>query len=103
MILAAYYLSLIALTGWSIWRAVERLRDYCILAFLTIVLLPLLVTTVSGDLSRYFPTGTFAAGFEGKDQVIIVSATTALLVAAMLASVLLRLIRCGWRKLRARS
>ena len=101
MILAIYFIVLLALAGWSIWMATERPRDYFMLGFITIALLPLLVTTFTSDVSRYLPSTSFSAGLQGKDEIIIASAATTLLVAAMLAGVLIRIIKIGWRKLRA--
>jgi len=100
VVLTGFFFILIALTCWSVWRAAERLRDYFIIVFCAVALFPLVITgAITGDMSRYFPAGTFAHGFEGKDQIIIVSAITTILVALMLAALMLRAIKFLWRKL----
>lgn len=101
VILTVYFLMLLALAGWSIWLAAERLRDYFMLAFVTLALVPLLATTISGDVSRFLPAASFSTGAEGKDQVIIASVLTTLLLGAIVAALMLRAARAFWRKLRA--
>jgi hypothetical protein len=104
VILTGFFAALIALICWSVWRAAERLRDYFIIVFCAIALLPLVATsTLTGDMSRHFPAGTFAHGFEGKDQIIIVSVTTTILIALMLAALLVRAAKFLWRRLQATS
>ena len=96
-----YFLVLLALAGWSTWRAADRARDYFVIVFLAIALLPLLATTLTGDVSRFLPAASFADGMRGKDQIIMASVVTTLLVATTLASLLTLAIKLCWRKLRA--
>ena len=104
IILTGFFAILIGLTCWSVWRAAERLRDYLVIVFCAVALFPLLITgRVTGDMSRYFPADTFAHGFEGKDQIIIVSVMTTILLALTLAAMLVRAVKLVWRKLRADS
>ncbi len=101
MILAVYFLVLIALAGWSSWTAAHRIRDFFIIAFVAFALLPLLATTVTGDVSRYLPSAAFSSGLQGKDEIVMASALTTCLVATVTAAALLRIIKSCWRALRA--
>jgi len=101
MTLAIYFILLLTLAGWSCWTAADRLRDYFMVAFLAVALLPALATTVTGDVSRYLPSASFSAGIQGKDEIIIASALTTVLVAIILAAALMRVIKLGWRRIRA--
>lgn len=98
MILAIYFTALLALTGWLIWIAADRIRDYFIIGVLTVALFPLLATTLTGDVSLYLPTSTFSAGIQGKDEVIVASALTTFFFAAALAAIVTFVVKVSRKR-----
>lgn len=54
--------------------------------------------SVTGDVSRYLPGWLFSDGPEGKDQIIIASAASTLLLALIGAAAL----ACAWRRFNER-
>lgn len=100
MIIAVYFSVMAALAAFLVWRAADRIWDYLVIAALTIAAFSFVATRLTGDMSRYLPENTFSEGADGKDQIIIVSALSTILVAVMLAAVFWLLVKTGWRLIR---
>ena len=102
MILLLAGLALAALTGFALWRVTERVWHLLVIAVLALPLMVLLATTVTGDVSRYLPAGTFSDGPAGKDEIILVGAAATTLLAVLLAACLFGLGKAVWRRRRSR-
>ena len=61
-------------------------RTYLAVAVLTLLLIRPVLNTITGDVSRYLPPGTFAGGAKGKDQIIVASALSTLLLPLLIAA-----------------
>jgi hypothetical protein len=92
MVLAAFMIALAVLAGLTVWCAVARWWHVAVILLGALLLFPLIARTLTGDLSRDLPEGTFAAGAEGKDQIILVS------VAIMAAALLFWIVRAVLRR-----
>ena len=79
-------LALPALTAWLVWRATSRPWHLLPILGLTLLILPVLATNLTGDMSRYLPRAMFADDAAGKDQVVLASAAASICVAAVLAA-----------------
>jgi hypothetical protein len=77
------------MVGYSARRRV----DYLILLVGSIALLEPIVNSYGGDVSRYLPASLFSAGEDGKNQIVLASAATALFSAPVLAAACLLLYR----------
>jgi len=100
LIIAA--LALTVLAGFLVWSTADRLCHGLAIAALAVALFPLLAGTLTGDVSRYLPAGTFADGIKGKDQVVIASAAATVLIAVMLAACAVAAAKAAWRRMRRR-
>ena len=85
-------IALAVLAGLTVWCAVARWWHVAVILLGALLLFPLIARTLTGDLSRDLPGGTFAAGAEGKDQIILVS------VAIMAAALLFWIVRVVLRR-----
>jgi hypothetical protein len=88
--LAIAGLALAALTLYFVWWSSARPWHGLAIVALAVLLFPLLAASITGDVSRYLPAGTFSAGADGKDQIVIASAAATILLALILAA-------CAWR------
>ena len=98
MVLAAFMIALAVLAGLTVWCAVARWWHVAVILLGALPLFPLIARTLTGDLSRDLPEGTFAAGAEGKDQIILVSAYATIAVAIMAAALLFWIVRVVLRR-----
>jgi hypothetical protein len=93
--------SLIALeavaAAFAIGYAARRWADYFIILFGALALLPFIAGSLGGDVSRFLPASTFSPGTDGKDQIVLASAVTALLAAPVLAAAGLIIAQRLWR------
>ena len=83
------------------WAA-RRWWDYLAVVIIA-VLLGWPLAAFTGDVSRYLPPAAFSDGFGGKDQIIIASAASTLLVPLMLAAALVGIVhraRQAWTERR---
>ena len=97
MTVAALIVALAALAAFLVWRTAERARDYFAVAVLTLLLSPLLVTGLTGDLSRYFP-GSFSDGPEGVGEIILAGFLSTFVIAVILAACVWWCVRLCWRR-----
>ena len=79
----------------------RRLGHVAAVVLIAILLFPLTATYLTGDVSRWLPAGTFAAGADGKDQIVVASALATILAALLLATLVWRVLMFLWRRLRA--
>jgi fructose-specific phosphotransferase system IIC component len=79
----------------------RRLGNVAAIVLLAVLLFPLTASYLTGDVSRWLPARLFAAGTQGKDQIIIASAVATFVVALLLAIVIWRVLTILWRRLRA--
>ena len=100
MILAAYCLTLAGLAGLVAWCAATRWWHYLVMAVVSVPLFPLVATRLMGDVSRYLPPGTFSDDSSGKDEIIVVSIYSTVMLAFIFAALALWAIRIGWRLLK---
>ncbi len=98
MVLAAFMIALAVLAGLTVWCAVARWWHVAVILLGAPLLFPLIARTLTGDLSRDLPEGAFAAGAEGKDQIILVSAYATIAVAIMAAALLFWIVRVVLRR-----
>ena len=73
MWLAMAGLALAALAGLAVWSVTGRFWHLLAIASIAAPLMPLLATTLTGDVSRYAPGWMFADAASGKDDVVIAS------------------------------
>jgi hypothetical protein len=97
---AAIGLVLLVIAVLAIRAGARRWWDYPIIAGLTLVQFPWLADTITGDISRYVPQEAFSEGSVGKDQIIIASIVSTILVGVILAACLVWAAHSCWRKLR---
>ena len=81
MVLAAFMIALAVLAGLMVCCAAARWWHVAVILLGALPLFPLIARSLTGDLSRDLPEATFAAGAEGKDQIILVSAYATIAVA----------------------
>jgi hypothetical protein len=67
-------------------RGVRRWWEYLIVFCLTVALVRPVLKTITGDMSQWLPYGIWSDGFDGKDQIIIVSAASTILIPLVLAA-----------------
>ena len=79
-------LALAVLTGWLVWRAADRFWHLAVIAVLAVPLMPLLATTITGDVSSHLPGWMFADDASGKGDVIVASVAATVLLAVVLAA-----------------
>jgi hypothetical protein len=98
MMLVVAGLMLVALTGLTVWFAAGRCRHLGIIALAAVPLVPLLASTVTGDVSRYLPAPLFSDDAAGKDEVIVASAVATVLLSVMLAAGVFAAGKALWRR-----
>jgi len=91
-----------ALTAFLVWFACDRFWHALAIAALAAAFFPVLAATLTGDVSRLLPAGTFASGIDGKDQVVVASAVATVLFTVMLAACLFGAAKAAWRRFMAR-
>jgi hypothetical protein len=87
----------VAVAAVMVRYAARRWMDYFIILAAALVLLEPIAGTYGGDVSRYLPEAVFSPGPEGKDQIILASAATAVFSAPALAAAGLMVIQWLWR------
>ena len=100
MILAAYCIVLAGLAGLAAWCAATRWWHYLVMAVAWVPLFPLVATRLMGDVSRYLPESTFSDDSSGKDEIVLASVYSTVMLAFIFAALALWAIRVGWRRLR---
>jgi len=100
MTLTTIGLALVLLAGFLVWLACDRFWHGLVILALAFVLFALVAATLTGDVSRVLPAGTFADGSDGKDQIVLASTMATILVSIMLAACLFGVVKAGWRRLR---
>ena len=83
-----------------IWCATSRWWHPLIIAVLWIPLLPLVASWLTGDVSRYLPAGVFSEGIHGKDEIIVASVLSTMLVSIVAAALLVWVARVALPRLR---
>jgi len=97
MILAIYCLALGGLAALAAWCAATRWWHYLAMAVICVPLFPLIATRLTGDVSRYLPEGTFSESSSGKDEIVLASVYSTVMVALIFAALALWVVRVGWR------
>ena len=97
MILAAYCLALAGLAGLAAWCAATRWWHYLVMAVVWVPLFPLVATRLMGDVSRYLPAGTFSDDSSGKDEIVLASIYSTVMLALIFAAFALWVVSAGWR------
>lgn len=92
LLLPSFVASLLIAAIWLVRKATRRWWDYVVILLLTVVLVPLLAN-VTGDMSVWLPSAIWSDGFEGKDQIIVVSASSSILLPLLLAAGLLWVVK----------
>lgn len=54
----------------------------------------------TGDVGHYFPQGSFSEGADGKDQIILASASSTVLQALMMSAFTFSILRACWLRWR---
>jgi hypothetical protein len=76
----------------------RRWRDYLAVAVLTLLLIRPVLKTITGDVSHYLPGWAFANGADGKDQIIVASALSTLLLPLLIAAAVVWGAGRAWRR-----
>ncbi len=97
--LAVAGLALAVLAGLAVWSVTGRFWHLLVIAAIAVPLMPLLATTVTGDVSRYAPGWLFADAASGKDDVVIASVAATFFIAILLAAFVFGLGKAVWRLL----
>ena len=100
MTLAVAGLLLIAISCFSVWWVANRFWHVLGIVVLAVLLFPLVASQISGDVSRYFPAGTFSEGIGGKDQIVLASAMVTALIAVILAACVWGAGKTAWGRAR---
>jgi hypothetical protein len=102
MTLAIVSLALLAaLAGYRVWCVANRLWQLLVIFVMAALLFPVVAIRFTGDVSYYFPAGTFSEGIDGKDQIVIASAIATMLVAIILAACAWGAAKVVWQSLRS--
>jgi hypothetical protein len=96
-------IALVIASAVSLRLSVRDWKEVIAIGALTLPLMPLLATTVFGDVSRFFPCGMFAEGLAGNDQIIFASAFCTLFGAIILATMIVGAFGALIRTLRTTS
>lgn len=78
--------SLLAVSVILIRRAALRWWEYFVVLGLTVALIGPLYATATSDISAWLPAGFWSDGFDGKDQIIIASVASTVLIPLVIAS-----------------
>ncbi len=92
-----------AAASFMVGYAARRRVDYLIIFVAAILLLEPIVGSFGGDVSRFLPSQVFSPGADGKDQITLASAATALFSAPVLAAAGLTVLRWLWNAAGLRS
>ena len=95
--LAIAGLALAVLAGLAVWIVTGRFWHLLVIASIAVPLMPLLATTLTGDVSRHAPGWMFADTSRGKDEVVIASVAATFFIAILLAALAFGLGRAVWR------
>jgi hypothetical protein len=95
-------LGLAALAGVLVWCAATHWWHYLIIALAWLPLFPLVAQHLTGDVSRYLPDSAFSAGIAGKDEIVLASVYSTIVLAIMFAAAAFWAIRVGWQVLARR-
>lgn len=82
----------LAIALFLMYRASSQWWHYILILLLAVPLLRLSLL-YTGDVSRHFPPGSFDEGAEGKDQIIVASASSTVLQALMMAAFTFGILR----------
>jgi hypothetical protein len=77
--------SLLAVCVILIRRAALRWWEYFVALGLTVALIRPVYATATGDISEWLPAGFWSDGFDGKDQIIIASVASTVLIPLVIA------------------
>jgi hypothetical protein len=102
MILIVCGLGLTALAGVLVWGAATRWWHYLVIAVAWVPLFPLVAQHLTGDVSRYLPDSAFSAGIAGKDEIVLASVYSTIVLAIILAAAGFWAIRRSWQVLARR-
>jgi hypothetical protein len=72
--------SLSAAAFYLVRKGVRRWWEYIIVVVLTAVLVRPVLKTVTGNIARWLPSGIWSDTSDGKDQIIIASAASTILI-----------------------
>jgi hypothetical protein len=97
MTLTLIGLVLLALTGYLVWCATSRLWHLIVIFVMAALLFPIVATQLTGDVSRYFPAGTFSEDIDGKDEIVLASAGSTIRIAIILAVCAWGAVKTVWR------
>ena len=100
MLLIFAGLLLAAVTSFAVRRAAVRAWHYAVIAALAVAVMPLLASTVTGDVSRHLPAAMFSDGPDGKDQIIVASVAATVLLALLIAATTFAAARLALRRAR---
>lgn len=100
MLLLVSGLGLAVITSFAVRRAAARGWHYAAIAALAVALMPLLATTITGDVSRHLPAAMFSDGPDGKDDVVMASVAATVLLALLFAATAFGTARLVWRRTR---
>lgn len=78
--------SLFAASIYLVRKGARRWWEYLVIFVLTAVLVRPVLKTFTGDLSAHLPYGIWSDGFDGKDQIILASIASTILIPLVLAS-----------------
>ena len=101
MMLLLLGLVLAAGTAFLVWCASARWWHALVIGVLWIPLFPLVSAWLTGDVSRYLPAGAFSEGIRGKDEIIVASALSTIIVAIAAAALLFWIARITLKRRRA--
>lgn len=97
---AIILISLLAIALILMRLSTSRWWHYIAMLVLAVPLCRPVVRNVMGDISRYTPRGAFDEGADGKDQIIIASAGSTVLLALISSAVIVGALLYGWRAVR---
>jgi hypothetical protein len=98
MILTFYCMALAAGAGLLVWCAAARWWHYAVIAVACVPLFPLIAHSLTGDISRWLPEAAFSAGAAGKDEIVLASAYSTIVLAVAFAAAIFWAIRIGWQR-----
>lgn len=76
----------LAVAIYLIRQGVRRWWEYLIVFCLTVALVRPVLKTFTGSMSAWLPYGIWSDGFDGKDQIIIASVASTILIPLVLAA-----------------
>ena len=100
MMLVLLGLALAAGTAFLVWCASRRWWHALVICVLSVPLFPLVARWLTGDVSAYLPPATFSEGAQGKDEVIVASALSTIIIAIAAAALLFWAARIALNRLR---